>query len=65
MIYLFLLPGVMVSMLTSSVVDREFECFKIGICCFFPKHAALRSKSKEWLAQNLIYVSDWSDMSAC
>ena len=41
--------GVMVSMLTLSEVDRGFEprsCqtkeYKIGICCFSPKHAALR-----------------------
>ena len=38
----------MVSMLSLSVVDREFESwsgqtkeYKIGICCFSPKHAAL------------------------
>jgi hypothetical protein len=37
---------------------------KIGICCFSTKHAALRRKSKDWLAQKqdnsihnaLIYV---------
>ena len=36
----------MVSMLTSSTVDRGFESqlgqtkvFKIGICCFYAKHA--------------------------
>ena len=44
----------MVSMLSSSAVDREFEPwsgptkeYKIGICCFSPKHAALRSKIKD------------------
>ena len=26
------------------------------------KHAALRSKSKNWLAQNQDNVSEWSDM---
>ena len=26
--------------------------YKIGICCFSAKHAALRRKSKDWLAQN-------------
>ena len=25
---------------------------KIGICCFSAKHAALRSKSKDWWARN-------------
>ena len=46
-----------VSMLASSVVNRRFEPQSgqtkdniISICCFFVKHAALRSKSKEWLA---------------
>jgi hypothetical protein len=34
-----------------------------GICCFSAKHAALRSKSKDWLAQNQNNVSEWSDMS--
>jgi hypothetical protein len=60
----------MVSLLTSSVVDRGFELrsgqtkdYKIGICCFSAKHAALRSKSKDWLAQNPNNVSEWGDMS--
>ena len=51
--------GVKVSVLASSAVDREFERrsghtkdYKIGICCFSDKHAALRRKSKDWLAQN-------------
>jgi hypothetical protein len=47
----------MVSVLASSVVD------KIGICCFYAKHAALRRKSKDWLARNQNNVSEWSDMS--
>jgi hypothetical protein len=62
--------GVMVSVLTSSVVDREFQLpsgqtkdYKIGICCFSAKHAALRSKSKDWLAQNQNNLSEWSDTS--
>jgi hypothetical protein len=33
------------------------------MCCFFAKHAELWSKSKDWLARNWDYVSDWSDMS--
>jgi hypothetical protein len=43
--------GVMVSVLVSSAVDHGFEPhsgqtkdYKIDICCFFGKHAALRSK---------------------
>ena len=62
--------GVMVSMLTSSVVDRGFEPqsgqtkdYEIGICCFSAKHATLSRKSKDWLAQNQNNVSEWSDMS--
>ena len=46
--------GVMVSVLASSVVDRGFEPrsgqtkdYKIDICCFSAKHAALRRNSKD------------------
>jgi len=52
------------------VVDRGFEHrsgqtkdYKIGICCFSTKHAALRRKCKDWLAWNQNNVSEWSDMS--
>ena len=45
----------MVSVLASSEVDIVFEPrsgqakdYKIGICCFSPKHAALRRNSKDW-----------------
>ena len=62
----------MVSMVAASVVDREFEPrsgqnkeYKIGICCFSADHLALRSKSKDWLAQNQNNVSAWSDISTC
>ena len=64
--------GVMVSMLASSAVERGFEPrsgqtneYKIDICCFTAKHAALRRKSKDWLARNQNIVSEWSDMSIC
>ena len=57
-------------MLASSSVDRGFESwsgqikdFKIGICCFSAKHAALRRKSKDFFARNQNNVSEWSDMS--
>jgi hypothetical protein len=43
------ISGVMDSMLASSAVDRGFEPwlgqtkeYKIGICCFFGKNAALK-----------------------
>jgi hypothetical protein len=62
--------GVMVSVLASSAVDREFEPrsgqtndYEIGICCFSAKHAALRKKSKYWSALNQNNVSEWRDMS--
>ena len=52
------------------MVDHEFEPrsgqtkdYKIGICCFLAKHAALRVTSKDWLAGNLNNVSEWGDMS--
>jgi hypothetical protein len=60
----------MVGMLASRAVDRGFEPqpgkstdYEIGICCFFSKHTALRSKNKDWLDQNRDIVSEWSDMS--
>ena len=62
--------GVMVSILTSSVVDRGFEPrpgqtkdYDIGICCFSAKYAALRRKSKDWFARDKNNVSEWSCMS--
>ena len=71
-IYLNCFRGVVVSVLTSRAVDHEFELrtgqtkdYEIGICCFSSKHAALRRKSKDWLARNQDNVSDWSDMSIC
>ena len=62
--------GVMVSVLASSAVDRGFEPrsgqtkdYKICICCFSAKHAALRRKSQDWLAWNQNNMSEWSAMS--
>jgi hypothetical protein len=60
----------MVSVLSSSAVDRGFKPqsgktkdYKIGICCFSARYRALRSKSKDWLAQNQDNVSERSDRS--
>jgi hypothetical protein len=39
-----------------------FNANKIGICCFSTKHAALRSKSKDGLADDQNNVSKWNDM---
>ena len=62
--------AVMISVLASSAVDREFEHrsgqtkdYNIGIRCFSAKHAALKSKPKDWLVRNQNNVSEWSDMS--
>jgi hypothetical protein len=59
----------MISLLALSAVDHGFEPrsgqtkdFRIGICCFSTKHAALRRKSKDWLVRNQNNVSEWSDM---
>ena len=59
-------------MLALSAVNRGFEplsCqtkdYKIGICCFFAKHKALRRRSKNWLVLNRDNVSKWGDMSIC
>jgi hypothetical protein len=57
--------GVMVSVLASSAVDREFEPrfgktkdYEIGICYISAKRAALKRKSKDWLARNQNNVSE-------
>jgi hypothetical protein len=57
--YINRIDGVMVSVLDSCAVDHGFEPrsgqtkdYEIGICCFSAKHAALRRKSKDWLARN-------------
>jgi len=56
--------GVMVNVLASMMVDcgcgprsGETKDYTIGICCFSAKHAALRKKSKDWLAPNQNNVS--------
>ena len=60
----------MVSVLAPSTVYCGYELrscqtkeYKIGICCFSAKNAALRRKSKDWLARNQNNVSEWSDIS--
>jgi hypothetical protein len=60
----------MISVLVTGAVDCGFEPrsgqtkdYEIGICCFSTKHAALRRKSKDWLARNQDNVSEWGDMS--
>ena len=62
--------GVMISVLSSSAVDRGFapqsgqiKHYTIGICFISAKHAALRRKSKDWLARNHKNMSELSDMS--
>ena len=54
----------MVSVLASNAVDGGVWIKPIGICCFSfsAKHAALRSKSKGWLALNQNNVSEWSNI---
>jgi hypothetical protein len=63
---------VTVSVLASSGVYCWFKLwsgqtieYEISISCFFTKHATLRNKSKDWLAQNQDHISDleWRDMS--
>jgi hypothetical protein len=60
----------MVSVLASREIDCGYELrscqtkkYKLGICCFSAKNAALRRKSKDWLARNQNNVSEWSDIS--
>ena len=58
------ISGVMVGVLVLSAVDRGFEPqsdqakdYKIGICCFSTKHAALRRKRKDWYMRTVVSVS--------
>jgi hypothetical protein len=60
------MDGVMVCMFALIAVDREFEPllgqtkdYKIDICWFLTKHAALWRKSKDGLARNQDNVSEW------
>jgi hypothetical protein len=51
---------------TSKIVEPrsgQTKDYAIGICCFSAKHAALRRKSKDWLARNHDNVTEWGDMS--
>jgi hypothetical protein len=57
-------------MFASSAIDRGFEPqsaqiqdFKIGMCYFFAKQAALKRKNKDWLARNQNNVSEWNVVS--
>ena len=64
------ISGVMVSVHFSSEEDRGFKPrldqtkdYKIAICCFSAKHAALRIKCNDWLARNQNNVTECGDMS--
>jgi hypothetical protein len=45
-------------MLASSPGHVKPNTYKIGISCFYAKHAALMSKSKNWLAWNKNNMSE-------
>jgi hypothetical protein len=47
--------------LSLDVVKQK--TIKIGTCCFSAKNAALRSKTKDWLAGNQDNMSERSNMS--
>ena len=70
MIFINYIRCAIVSVFTSSAVDREFESragqrkdYAICICCFL--YAVLENKSKDWLARNQDNVSEWKDMITC
>jgi len=53
----------MVSIVASSGLDRgvkswsgQTKDYKVGICCFSAKHAALMRKRQDWFARNQMYV---------
>jgi hypothetical protein len=45
-----------------SSPDGQNKDYEIGMCCFSAKHAALRRKSKDWLARNQDNVFEWGNM---
>ena len=60
----------MVSMLAASGVDRVFQSrsgqtkhYKIGICCFSVRYAALRRMRQRLVGSESENVPEWSDMS--
>ena len=57
---IYYICGVIVNVLDPRSGQTKDQ--KIGICCFSAKHAALRRKSKDWLARKQDNVSEWSDM---
>jgi len=59
-----------VCVLGLATIDRGVEPrsgqtkdYEIGICCFSANHAALRRKSKDWLAPNQDNVSELDALS--
>ena len=59
------LGGVVIGVLELTVVDCGFEFrsrqakyFKIGICCYFVYHLALRKKTHDCLASRIRYLLD-------
>ena len=48
-----------VTILTSNPDRVNLKSYKIGICCFPGKHAALSRKSKGWFTRNQDNVSEW------
>jgi hypothetical protein len=61
-IFIFVIPLEKVIVL---VVNHGSTRDSIGIASFSANHAALRSKSKDWLAWNQDNVSMWNDRFTC
>jgi hypothetical protein len=38
----------------SKFRSAQTKVYKIGICCFFAKHAVLGRKRKDWLAKHAV-----------
>ena len=72
MIHVHLIRGIIVSVITSSTVDRGFDPwldqtkdYKIGVCYFTDERAALRSKSKEECVRQERHVYPRTLASVC
>jgi hypothetical protein len=69
MVILFNISGVMISVLTLGAVDlgsssgrvKPMTIKLVFVASPLSTHAAIRSKSKDWLAENQDNVSEWGD----
>jgi hypothetical protein len=55
--------GNFITGVNSAKQTDQTKDYKLGMCCFFERHTALKRNSKVWLARNKNSVYEWGDMS--